>query len=220
MPALYYPFHLCHERTLYRILEDYEVGHFRDFMALRLTPFTGTTAYPDRMGDYYPDLLSQGRIVQGYDVSGSMQPEVVEAVNGDLGDTAWRKMYHRALQHDTRFQRGLFNVEQLIESKKGKAEAPPIFAGLLQDHWMDKPYDIGRVRTLSRTALSGGEGPNFEYGWALVKTSAALVYTIRICHQFDLAAITDSASHARLLTQTCQRHHLALQNVCISREGY
>lgn len=48
--VLYYPFHLCHERTLQRLLEEYGSIHFRDYMALQLTRMSGTTAYADRMG--------------------------------------------------------------------------------------------------------------------------------------------------------------------------
>ena len=44
--ALYYPFHLCHERTLERLLKEYSVVHFRDFMALQLTPFMERQPFP------------------------------------------------------------------------------------------------------------------------------------------------------------------------------
>lgn len=54
MKALYYPFHLCHEKTPHRLLADFEQVHFRDFLALQLTSMVGTTAFPDRMGDSYP----------------------------------------------------------------------------------------------------------------------------------------------------------------------
>ncbi len=72
MDALYYPFHLCHEQTLHQILKDYSPVHFLDFMALQFTPFMGATGFPDRMGDYYPELLESGRIIQGHDVSGPL----------------------------------------------------------------------------------------------------------------------------------------------------
>ncbi|MCZ6798878.1 MAG: hypothetical protein O7F12_00165, partial [Nitrospirae bacterium] len=72
MNALFYPFHLCHEQTLHILLVDFEHIHFRDFMALQLTPLMGTTAFPDRMGDYYPNLLKKGRLIQGHSVSGRM----------------------------------------------------------------------------------------------------------------------------------------------------
>ena len=47
MNALYYPFHLCHDHTLSRLLTDFSTVHFRDFMTLQLTPMVGTTAFPD-----------------------------------------------------------------------------------------------------------------------------------------------------------------------------
>ena len=108
MNALYYPFHLCHERTLQRLLVDCQIVHFRDFMALQLTPMMGTTAFPDRMGDYHPELLKVGRIVQGHDVSGAMAPETVYAVNRDLADAQWRKYFQDFILNDRRFQRGLW----------------------------------------------------------------------------------------------------------------
>ena len=220
MHALYYPFHLCHERILYRLLEDYESLHFRDFMALQLTPFMGTTAFPDRMGDYYPELLETGRIVQGHNVSGSMSRTVIDAVDRDLADSLWRSLFHAALQHDYRFQRGLFGVSELPRIGSSVAGHTSVLSKFASNHWPDKPYRVDTVKTLSRTSFTQEDGPGFEYGWALVKTAAALVYTIRLCHQFELSAVTDSPSHSRLLAQTCERDHLELSNACVAREGY
>jgi len=41
-PALYYPFHLCSRDTLTHLLSAYALVHFRDYMALQLTPMCGT----------------------------------------------------------------------------------------------------------------------------------------------------------------------------------
>ena len=116
MNALYYPFHLCHERTLEHLLKEYTIVHFRDFMALQLTPFMGTTAFPDRMGDYYPQLLEAGRIIQGHNVSGTLPPDVIAAVNHDLADPTWRSIFHEALSDDYRFQGTLFD-ESAIQKR-------------------------------------------------------------------------------------------------------
>ena len=43
--ALFHPFHLCAPHTLEALLARYDAVHFRDYMALRLTPLMGTTAY-------------------------------------------------------------------------------------------------------------------------------------------------------------------------------
>ena len=59
--ALYHPFHLCPPESLERFLARYDAIHFRDYMAIQLTPLSGTMAYPDRMGDTYPHLLEEGR---------------------------------------------------------------------------------------------------------------------------------------------------------------
>ena len=57
--GLYYPFHLCSPESLEHFLSRYDTVHFRDYMALQLTPTSGTMAYPDRMGDRHADLLKQ-----------------------------------------------------------------------------------------------------------------------------------------------------------------
>ena len=190
-------------------------------MALQLTPFMGTTAFPDRMGSYYPELLEAGRIVQGYDVSGAMSSEITEAVDRDLSDTAWRSIFYKALQHNHRFQRGLFDVSQLPQPGGPGSEGTPVWSGFTQDFMMDQPYSVDTVRSLSLTALTSEEiETRYEYGWAMIKTAAALIYTIRLCHQNGLVAVTDSASHHRLLTHTCQRDRIDLANSCMSRDGY
>ena len=66
--ALFYPFHLCHPETLARLLTRFATVHFRDFMALQLYSLSGMTAFQDRMGMSFPDLIESGRLVQGYDV--------------------------------------------------------------------------------------------------------------------------------------------------------
>nr|MBI3613820.1 hypothetical protein [Nitrospirota bacterium] len=108
--GLYYPFHLCHERTLARLLDTYASVHFRDYMAMQLSPMSGTTAYVDRMGDAHGELVRAGRIVQGYSVSGAPDAEIVAAVNRDLADPIWRSLFHEALQENRRFQRGLLDL--------------------------------------------------------------------------------------------------------------
>src|SRR5881296_4705964 len=101
--ALYYPFHLCHEQTLQRLLAEYSFLHFRDYMALQVTPMSGTTAYADRMGNTHPELVASGRIIQGYPVSGPLDGDATAAVNRDLGDEIWRSEFHVSLSSDRRF---------------------------------------------------------------------------------------------------------------------
>ena len=104
--ALFYPFHLCHERTLRLLLTHYEQIHFRDYMALRLSPMMGTVAVSDRMGDDYPELLHTGQIVQGHSVSGAMSLDMMAAVDRDLRDPTWRSCFHERLRSNPQFQRG------------------------------------------------------------------------------------------------------------------
>jgi hypothetical protein len=220
MKALYYPFHLCHEKTLQRLLADFEQVHFRDFMALQLTPMVGTTAFPDRMGDSYPEYLKAGRIVQGHNVSGSMSPEVIASVEQDLQDPIWRKSFHEFLMCDYRFQRGLFDDSQLPQVGSCDIGMSPVLLEFKKSDWIDKQYRVETVQILSRKPLVPEDSSRFEYGFALVKTSASLIYTIQLCQQNSLVAVTDSASHHRLLARSCTREQIDLANYCVKREGF
>jgi hypothetical protein len=220
MHALYYPFHLCHDRTVERLLENYQTVHFRDFMALQLTPMMGTTAFPDRMGDYHPELLKTGRIVQGYNLSGSMKPETVSAVNRDLADHQWRHLFQESLLNDRRFQRGLFADPQDSKTQQADVHYDPEWLQFGKMEWAGTPFQVETVQTLRRHRLQAEEAATFEYGWALIKTATSLIYTIQLCHQLNLVAATDSPSHHRLLTQTCKRDQIDLKNSCVKREGY
>jgi hypothetical protein len=220
MDALYYPFHLCHEQTLHQLLSDYPVVHFRDFMALQLTPFMGTTGFPDRMGDYYPDLLANGRIVQGHDVSGRLSPEIAAAVNRDVTDPHWRSIFHEGLRNDRSFQRGLVAFSQDSQGRSSVATDSAVLSAFQQPEREFAPYTVETLQAMSRRRLPENETLGFEYGFGLMKTSAALVYSIQLCHQLNLAVVTDSAAHHQLLARTCHRDSLNLPNVYVKREGY
>jgi hypothetical protein len=220
MNALYYPFHLCHERTLEQLLEKYHTIHFRDFMALQLTPMMGTTAFPDRMGDYYPQLLKAGRIAQRHNLSGPITADTALAVNRDLADAQWRNYFQESLVKDRRFQRGLFGAPK--EGTTGPIGTPskPEWLQFSDMEWATRSFDVGTVQALSRQRLRGEESAQFEYGWALIKTSASLIYTMHLCHQLKLLAATDSSAHYYLLARNCERDEVTLENICVKREGY
>ena len=220
MDALYYPFHLCHERTLRHLLTEYERVHFRDYMAIQLTPLVGTTAYPDRMGDYYQEDLEADRIVQGHNVSGVLSPEVMASVNRDFEDPTWRALFHEALTSDHRFQRGLFDVPLETQAKGSTNASSGPWHALMGPEWEKRSYQVESVQALTKSPITPEEEPNYDYGFALIKTSAALVYTIRLCHQHNLVAVTDSQTHHQLLERTRQREHLDFPNHCVQREGY
>ena len=220
MNALYYPFHLCHEHTLERLLQEYTIVHFRDFMALRLTPFMGATAFPDRMGDYYPQLLEAGRIIQGHNVSGTLHPDLIAAVDQDLADPTWRSIFHEALSDDYRFQRTLFDESDIQKHGSVDSIESSFLSAFRTLDWQDRPFSVESVTALSHKSLPHEDDPVFEYGWALVKASAALTYTMQLCLQLLVAAVTDSVSYHRLLTQSCERKQIVLSNACIKREGY
>jgi hypothetical protein len=220
MNALYYPFHLCHARTLARLLADYSTVHFRDFMALQLTPMVGTTAFPDRMGDEHPESLKAGRIIQGHNVSGAMSSETSHAVNRDLADAQWRELFQESLLNNRRFQRGLFPEPRNPSSGTIETQAEPEWVQFCGMEWAKAPFQVETVQTLSRQRPGEEEAAHFEYGWALIKTSASLIYTIQLCHELNVSAVTDSSSHYDLLAQTCKREQIPLIHRCVKREGY
>jgi len=180
----------------------------------------GTTAFPDQMGDYYPEFLASGRIIQGHDVSGPLNEKNVAAVNKDLGDAQWREIFHKAFHKDYRFQRGLFDISQLSKEEGSKADDPSVLSKFTSLDWKDRAYQVESIKDLSRRAFTENDGLAYEYGWALLKTSASLVYTLQLCKTHHLGAVTDSPSHSRLLNRTCTREGIHLSNSCISREGY
>lgn len=220
MDALFYPFHLCHEQTLHGLLQKFHVIHFRDFMALQLTPLAGMTAFPDRMGDDYPEQLEAGCIIQGHQVSGPLSQAITVMVNRDLADGAWRSTFHQALASDGRFQRGLFRSSPPQSGEEAQLLDTTALSHLTQPARMSVPYTVESLQTMSRKRLTGDTEISFDYGMALLTTSASLQYTIQLCHQQNLVAATDSDSHSQLLARSCQRDNMTLSNFCLPRLGY
>lgn len=210
--ALYYPFHLCHERTLQRLLADYSSLHFRDYMALQVTAMSGTTAYMDRMGDAHPELVVSGRIVQGYSVSGPLGGDATAVVNRDLADETWRSEFHASLSSDRRFQRGLFNLTHGVRIGNATVPGPAALLRLVEASRQHRPYSVQELQHLSGLQQSLEEGYDYEYALALVKTSASLVYTIRLSLKHGLDAVTDSDAHFRLLERICLRDQISINN--------
>jgi hypothetical protein len=205
---------------LVRLLNEYRVVHFRDYMALQLTPMSGTTAYADRMGNLHEDLVKEGRIVQGHSVSGPLDDDMIAAIDRDLSDRRWRSLFHEALIADRRFQRGLLEITH--GARIGGAIVPGAAAvlELTREGRRDAVVSVQLVRELSRRQSSLAEGYDYEYGMALLKTSASLVYTIRLCRQHGLEGVTDSEHHFRLLERSRQRDVIGTSNRWMKREGY
>jgi hypothetical protein len=218
--ALFYPFHLCHPDTLARLLTRFAAVHFRDFMALQLTPMSGMTAFQDRMGMSFPDLIESGRLVQGYDVSGPLPHTVAAAIDRDLHDPLWRARFHAALRQDRRLQRGLFEPSHSLRIGDSLVPGPAAFLRLMDDSFRQQAYDLGRVRTLSKSSATLEEGYHFEYGLALVKTSASLVYTQTLALAHQLQPVTDSPAHFALYEQSCVRENWPRTNHLLIRVGY
>ena len=218
--ALFYPFHLCHSETLTRLLTRFATIHFRDFMALQLTPMSGMTAFQDRMGMSFPDLIESKRLVQGYDVSGPLPPPVAAAINRDLKDPLWRARFHTALCQDRRLQRGLFGPSHSLRIGNSLVPGPAALLRLMDDSFRQRAYTLDQIRALSMTRLSLEEGYHCEYGVALVKTSAALVYTQTLTQAHQLQPVTDSSAHFSLYTQSCIREDWPRSNHLLIRVGY
>lgn len=203
-----------------RLLDDYACVHFRDYMALQLTPFHGTTAYSDRMGERFPALVAEGRIVQGHNVSGPLDDEFCAAVDRDLADPTWRRRFHRALSDDRRFQRGLFDLTHAVQIGATLVPGPAALLRLLAEDRQAEPWSVTALREVAAHATGTEDGYRYEYALSLVKTSASLRYTIRLAERHDLVAVTDSDPHFDLLQRTCQRERLSLPNHLIARVGY
>ena len=215
--ALYYPFHLCHPTTLEQLLEQFDAVHFRDYMALQLTPLSGTTAYEDRMGDAFPALVAEGRIVQGYRVSGPLDRDTTALVDRDLADGAWRRLFHNPLVGDRRFQRGLFDPSHGMHIGQTLVPGPAALLRLMGQANAHHSYTVDHIKQLSRHLAKLENGYEFEYGLALLKTSASLAYTIRLSQLHCLQAVTDSPPHYELLAHTIARENVHLTNSLIPR---
>lgn len=218
--ALYYPFHLCHPETLRRLLARFSTIHFRDFMALQLTPMAGVTAFQDRMGADFPDLVANGRLVQGYNVSGPLNADLAAAVDRDLADAVWRTLFHQALCHDRRFQRGLFDLTHSMQIGKATVPGAAALLSLMDDAFQQQPFCMEDIRALSTAPLIVEHGYRFEYGLALIKTSASLVYTDRLAHRHHLQTATDSPAHFALLEHSTRRDERKLANHLLMKQGY
>ena len=218
--ALFYPFHLCHQETLARLLTRFATVHFRDFMALQLTPMSGMTAFQDRMGMSFPDLIESGRLVQGHNVSGPLPPTVAAAIDRDLHDPLWRACFHTAFRRDRRLQRGLFEPSHSLRIGDSLVPGPAALLRLMDDSFRQRDYDLAWVRELCRSNVTLEEGYHFEYGLALVKTSASLVYTQTLALAHQLQPVTDSPAHFALYAQSCIRENGPRTNHLLTRTGY
>ena len=219
-PAIYYPFHLCHAKTLEQLLNQHSAVHFRDFMALQITPMSGLTAFANRMADQFPELVESGRIVQGYSVSGPLDAEMSSAVDRDLTDSAWRDLFHSALVTDRRFQQGLFDLSHATRIGASLVPGPAALLRLGCDERRQRPYSLRLLQGMCARPLPLEDGYDFEYALALVKTSAALAYTIRLATNHTLEAVTDCESHSRLLSRTLSREGCSLPNTLVPGVGY
>ena len=218
--ALFYPFHLCHPDTLARLLTRFATVHFRDFMALQLTPMSGMTAFQDRMGMSFQDLIESGRLVQGYDVSGPLPPTEAAAIDRDLHDPHWRACFHTAFRLDRRLQRGLFEPSHSLRIGDSLVPGPAALLRLMDDSFRQQAYDLARVQVLSKSSVTLEEGYHFEYGLALVKTSASLIYTRTLALAHQLQPVTDSHAHFTLYAQSCVRENWPRTNHLLIRAGY
>ncbi len=203
-----------------RLLTRFATVHFRDFMALQLTPMSGMTAFQDRMGMSFPDLIEARRLVQGYDVSGPLPPPVATAIDRDLHDPLWRARFHTALRLDRRLQRGLFEPSHSLRIGDSLVPSPAALLRLMDDSFRQRSYDLGLVRALSKRSLALEDGYSYEYGLALVKTSASLVYTQTLALAHQLQPVTDSPAHFTLYAQSCIRENWPRANHLLLRAGY
>ncbi|MGH7206928.1 MAG: hypothetical protein ACREI2_12055, partial [Nitrospiraceae bacterium] len=113
---------------------------------------------------------------------------------------------------DRRFQRGLFNLTHGVRIGTDTVPGPAALLRLVEASRQHRPYSVQELQRLSGRQLSLEEGYDYEYALALVKTSASLVYTIRLSLQHGLITVTDSEAHFRLLERTCLRDQISINN--------
>jgi hypothetical protein len=90
----------------------------------------------------------------------------------------------------------------------------------MDDSFRQQAYDLGQVRALSKRGLTLEEGYHYEYGLALVKTSASLVYTQTLSLAHQLQPVTDSLAHFSLYAQSCARENWPTVNHLLIRTSY
>jgi len=218
--TLFYPFHLCHAETLQRLLARFHRVHFRDYMALQLSPFSGTTAYADRMGAIFPELVTAGRLVQGHHVSGPLDEAGRISVDRDLADAQWRAQFHEAIREDRRFQRGLFDPTHAMTVGREVVPGPAALLRLMDETFLHQSFALAAVQQLTRVQPTGEDAFRFEYGLALVKTAAAQYYTCLLADRHHLTVSTDSPAHFQLFNRTLAREGRSLPNHLVIRTGY
>jgi hypothetical protein len=172
------------------------------------------------MGADFPDLVASGRLVQGYDVSGPLASDLIADIDRDLSDRTWRQLFHQALCHDRRFQRGLFDLTHSMWIGNTSVPGAAALLNLTKAAFQEHPFCVGDIKDLSSASLALQPGYRLEYGVALIKTSASLAYTDRLAHKHLLQTVTDSPAHFALFEHATRRDDRPWANHLVVRQGY
>jgi hypothetical protein len=81
------------------------------------------------------------------------------------------------------------------------------------------PFTVASIRELSRRRTIGRDGDLFDYGLALLKTSASLVYTIQLATAGQLGVATDSHTHFALLARFIERTGIMIENRSVGQSA-
>jgi hypothetical protein len=189
-------------------------------MALQLTSMAGVTAFHDRMGAEFPELVANGRLVQGYDVSGPLANDLIADIDRDLSDRTWRQLFHQALCHDRRFQRGLFDLTHSMQIGNSTVPGAAALLNLTKAAFQEHSFCVREIKELSSAPVALEPGYRLEYGVALIKTSASLIYTDRLARRHLLQTATDSPAHFALFEHAKRRDDRPWGNHLLVRQGY
>jgi hypothetical protein len=93
-----------------------------------------------------------------------------------------------------------------------KTDEPSTLARLEKDAFQANYFTAASIGQPSQQRLAGEQADMFDYGLALLKTSASLVYTVQLADARRLAVATDSQVHFTLLARTAERDGINLEN--------
>ncbi|HEY7533116.1 MAG TPA: hypothetical protein VH681_10105, partial [Nitrospiraceae bacterium] len=115
---------------------------------------------------------------------------------------------------------GLFDIQHTMQIGKTTVPGPAALLTLMDRKFSHQSFTVQAIQTWSATPLILSEAYRFEYGFALLKTSASLAYTERLARRHHLQPVTDSPAHFELFEHMLRRERGRWANHLLVRQGY